>query len=37
MTMIVSAGGSMKSEFDYADISENAIQYERDWERKYLN
>ena len=37
MTMIVSADGSMKSEFDYDDISENAIQYERDWERKYLN
>lgn len=37
MTMIVSADGSMRSEFDYDDISENAIQYERDWERKYLN
>ena len=36
MTMIVSADGSMRSEFDYDDISENAIQYERDWERKYL-
>ena len=36
MTMIVSADGSMRSEFDYDDISENAIQYDRDWERKYL-
>lgn len=36
MTMIVSADGSMKSEFDYKDISESAIQYEREWESKYL-
>ena len=36
MTMIVGADGSMKSEFDYKDISEIAIQYEREWESKYL-
>ena len=36
MTMIVGADGSMKSEFDYKDISESAIQYEREWESKYL-
>ena len=36
MTMIVDSEGNMKSEFDYTDISEIAIQYEREWEKKYL-
>lgn len=36
MTMIVDADGNMKTEYDYADISENAIAYERSWKEKYL-
>lgn len=36
MTMIVDNGGNMKTEFDYADISENSIQYERKWKEKYI-
>ena len=36
MTMIVDSEGNMKSEFDYTDISEIAIQYKREWEKKYL-
>jgi hypothetical protein len=37
MTMIVEADGTMNAEFDYEDISENSIEYERAWEEKYLN
>lgn len=36
MTMIVNSDGSMKTEFDYADISENFIAYEQKWKEKYL-
>jgi hypothetical protein len=36
MTMIVDADGNMKTEFDYTDISENAIAYERNWKEKYI-
>lgn len=36
MTMIVGLDGAMKSEFDYADIRENTIAYERSWKEKYL-
>ena len=36
MTMMVDSEGNMKSDFDYVDISETAIQYEREWENKYL-
>lgn len=36
LTMIVDAKGNMKTEFDYTDISEDFIGYERKWERKYL-
>ena len=35
MTMIVSSDGKMRAEFDYSDISENAIAYERKWKEKY--
>lgn len=37
MTMIVNSDGSMKTEFDYDDISENFIAYEQKWKEKYLN
>lgn len=36
MTMIVDIDGSMKSEFEYEDISENAIAYEQSWKEKYI-
>ena len=26
----------MKTEFDYSDISENAIAYEQNWKTKYI-
>lgn len=36
MTMKVDAEGNMNAEFDYTDISDNTIQYEMEWESKYL-
>lgn len=36
MTMLVDNEGNMKTEFDYRDISENFIAYEREWQKKYL-
>ena len=36
MTMIVNSDGNMKTEFDYADISENTIAYEESWKEKYI-
>lgn len=36
LTMIVGSDGAMKTEFDYADISENAIAYEQSWKKKYI-
>ena len=36
MTMIVDSEGRMKTEFDYSDISENAIEYEQKWKEKYI-
>ena len=35
-TMIVDANGNMKTYFDYEDISESAIAYEKTWKEKYL-
>ena len=35
-TMIVDANGKMKTYFDYEDISESAIAYEKAWKEKYL-
>jgi hypothetical protein len=37
LTMIVDSNGNMTSEFDYTDISDCEIEYERDWEKKYLD
>lgn len=36
MTMIVDSEGNMKTEFDYADISENAVAYEQRWKERYI-
>ena len=36
MTMIVSEDGIMTTDFDYSDISENAIAYEKNWKEKYI-
>lgn len=35
-TMIVDNQGNMKTYYDYTDISENFIDYEKEWEKKYL-
>lgn len=37
MTMLVDCEGKMKTEYDYSDISENAIAYEQKWKEKYIN
>lgn len=36
MTIIVDADGKMKTEYDYSDISQNAIAYEHKWKDKYI-
>jgi len=36
MTMMVNSDGRMKTEYDYTDISKNAIAYEHSWKEKYL-
>jgi hypothetical protein len=36
LTMTVANDGTMKTEFDYSDISENAIAYEQSWKAKYI-
>lgn len=36
LTMAVDDKGNMETDFDYTDISENAIEYEREWKKKYL-
>lgn len=35
-TMIVDSNGNMKTSFDYEDISENSIEYEKKWKERYL-
>ena len=36
LTLIVDASGKFRTEFDYADISENTISYHEAWKEKYL-
>lgn len=36
MTMIVKADGSMKTDFEYSDISDSMIEYETEWKEKYI-
>lgn len=36
MTLVVCNDGKMSTEFDYTDISENAIDYEHSWKEKYI-
>ena len=36
LTMIVEADGTMKTEFDYEDHSEDMISYEKQWKEEYL-
>ena len=36
LTLTVDKNGKMKADFDYTDISENSIEYERKWKDKYL-
>lgn len=37
LTLIVESNGKFNVDFDYADVSENSIEYQRNWEKKYLN
>lgn len=37
MTMIVDSNGRIKVDYDYVDISENSIDYEKKWKAKYIN
>lgn len=36
MTMIVESNGTFKTDFDYDEISDNSISYEKDWVKRYL-
>lgn len=36
LTMIVSSDGKIRTEFDYGDHSEDLVEYENKWEKKYL-
>jgi len=36
MTMIVDSEGNMRSEFDYENINETSIEYEKGWKERYL-
>ena len=36
MTMMIDSSGKFKADFDYTDISENPISYQKDWEQRYL-
>lgn len=36
LTMTVTNDGKMTTEYDYSDISENAIAYEQKWKEKYI-
>lgn len=35
-TLAVDKNGNMKADFDYTDITQNTIEYERRWKEKYL-
>lgn len=36
LTMMIESTGTFKTDFDYSDISENFISYEKDWAKRYL-
>lgn len=36
MTMVVEDNGTMKTEFDYTDLSCGSYQYKKEWRKKYL-
>ena len=36
MTMVVTDDGSMHTDYDYTDLSENAYQYKKNWKKRYL-
>ncbi len=36
VSMFVNSDGKIKTEFDYVDISKDAIAYEEGWKKKYL-
>lgn len=36
MTMIIDSDGNVETHFDYDNVSEHFVEYENDWEKKYL-
>ena len=36
MTMVIGADGNMKTHYDFTNICENSISFEKAWEDKYL-
>lgn len=36
MTMIVDSEGGFTTEFDYSDLTENTIEYQKAWQEKFL-
>lgn len=36
LTMIVDSTGEMKTFFDYTDLNENSIEYEKQWKKTYM-
>lgn len=36
MTMVVTNDGSMHTDYDYTDLSENAYKYRKNWKKQYL-
>lgn len=36
MTVVITSDGKMKADFEYKDITENSIEFEEQWKKKYL-
>lgn len=36
LTMIIDSNGDFRTDFEYTDIGENSISYERKWKNRYL-
>jgi len=36
MTMIVDSEGGFTTDFDYSDLTENTIEYQKNWKKKYI-
>lgn len=36
LSMFINSNGKINANFDYTDISENSIEYEQEWKKRYL-